>query len=255
MPESKKRRRKSSSGDAASAKRAATASESGDAPRNWKETGQRFKKGAFTKAELELLVDAANEYVKAHSAGDELHDMAKCTQRLLFSAKRSTAWLEISSALPNRTVQACYYAAKRRLYPAKKGKWDSSEVDTLKSMVASLGTASGKGSWVKVPWKTIGEELDRLPEACRDKWRDMAVADKQTMGRWSSVRPPTTTPQRTRTRAGPHPRPTVRRPVFAHCSRGVTEMSAMARPQVEASRLKGIVEKYSTGSGEFPWQV
>eukprot|EP01052_Picozoa_sp_SAG31_P014082 SAG31_NODE_863_length_11394_cov_8.226737_9_plen_263_part_00 len=174
--------------------------QTGPATRSWKESGKNFKKGSFTTAELKLLTEAATEYVKAKSAADELAaDMDACIRKLLFANKRGgdSAWLEIATCLPHRTVQACFYAAKRRLYPAKKGKWEVEEAATLRDMVEKLGTkedsegsSSGTTSitYSKIPWKVIGEELNRLPEACRDKWREIAAGDKLQKGFWTTVR-------------------------------------------------------------------
>ena len=34
-------------------------------------------------------------------------------------------------------------------------------------------------------WKEIGAALGRLPETCRDKYRDLALAQARQMGKWS----------------------------------------------------------------------
>lgn len=46
------------------------------------------------------------------------------------------AWLEISQAVPNRTVQSIYRHGIRKLHSFKRGPWDKEECDRLLQLVS-----------------------------------------------------------------------------------------------------------------------
>lgn len=73
-------------------------------------------------------------------------------------------WVRVAAHVPGRSAQSVYDHAKRRLEPKNyKSVWSNEEVEELARLIQKYGTK----------WVQIGEELGRLPGACRDKWRDV----------------------------------------------------------------------------------
>jgi hypothetical protein len=151
------------------------------AARCWREKGPQFRESQFSNTEVETLMASIRSYLLSISHGDQILRLDSANSVLWQKGKKDClkAWPEIAAALPHRTVQACYYAARRRLLPLKKGRWDRDEVAQLQRLMASSETAS--------KWAKIGEEIGRSGEQCRDKWRDLRLGDSQTTGRWSAA--------------------------------------------------------------------
>ena len=58
---------------------------------------------------------------------------------------------------------------------ALQGKWSKEEGEQLRQLVADKGPK----------WAEISRSLGRLPEGCRDKWRELRLGDAKQNGRWS----------------------------------------------------------------------
>lgn len=56
-----------------------------------------------------------------------------------------------------------------------QGKWSKEEGEQLRQLVAEKGPR----------WAEISRSLGRLPEGCRDKWRELKLGDAKQNGRWS----------------------------------------------------------------------
>ena len=56
-----------------------------------------------------------------------------------------------------------------------QGKWSQDEDDQLRQLVGEKGSK----------WAEISRSLNRLPEGCRDRWRELKLGDAKLTGRWS----------------------------------------------------------------------
>lgn len=56
-----------------------------------------------------------------------------------------------------------------------QGKWSKDEDDQLRELVGEKGSK----------WKEISMSLSRLPEGCRDRWRELKLGASKLNGRWS----------------------------------------------------------------------
>ena len=56
-----------------------------------------------------------------------------------------------------------------------QGKWSIEDAERLLELHAEKGNR----------WKEIGAALGRLPETCRDKYRDLALAQARQTGKWT----------------------------------------------------------------------
>ena len=153
--------------------------------RKWREQpAGGLKTGAFSRKEVQLLMQSVEQYVVGQSSGSDI-GRQEAAYDVLFKGdrKRQSAWREIAAVLPNRTLRACYYAAKRKLQRYKGGRWAAEEVARLRELVSQ----NGGGEPYQTRWTQIGEELDRFPEACRDKWREIKLGAGIKSGQWHAA--------------------------------------------------------------------
>jgi len=85
-------------------------------------------------------------------------------------------WKRVAIHIPLRSVESVYDHARRRLSSKNyKGKWSPEDIFKLKKLVSIYGRQ----------WTKIGANLNRLPGACYDKWRDaLKSGEKRKKGKW-----------------------------------------------------------------------
>ena len=82
--------------------------------------------------------------------------------------------LQVAVHLPHRTLTSLWSRMFRLTHPGNnKGAWSADEDSRLTELVTQVGPK----------WSVIGKELERLPLACRDRWRSVGCAGKRT-GAW-----------------------------------------------------------------------
>jgi len=159
--------------------------------RSWDESGAKFDRGRFGKRDVELVLKAVQQYVadvvgKMEPPSAEVEaDRKRCMGRLWDDSEEGDrdAWLEIAaeSTLAKRTVSSIYDIAERRLHSTlNSGRWSDEALAELAELVSEYG----------LQWPLIGRELQRLPSACRDRWRSqskMPVGAMQRAGEWDDA--------------------------------------------------------------------
>lgn len=148
---------------------AAAASAAAAAPETlprWRASALRpdAKTGRLSSSEREALVAAAKGFARAK--GLSMEDLSWLFETRTGASKALSrgAWNAIAAALPERTAKSVYAAGTRLLHPGNyKGVWTPDEVSRMRELVAEKGNR----------WVEIGGALGRLPEACRDKWKEL----------------------------------------------------------------------------------
>ena len=69
----------------------------------------------------------------------------------------------------------CQWARSYGIGQCSQGTWKDEDAEQLKSLVAQKGRK----------WKEIGSILNRLPEGCRDKFKEISLGSAKNKGRWS----------------------------------------------------------------------
>ncbi|KAI5963227.1 uncharacterized protein KGF55_003019 [Candida pseudojiufengensis] len=88
---------------------------------------------------------------------------ALCNRIWSTERKKDKFWKKICKIFPYRTQSSIYKHTRRRYHIFdKRAKWDEEEDLKLQNLATSH---PGK-------WSTIGELLGRMPEDCRDRWRN-----------------------------------------------------------------------------------
>ncbi|GAV26784.1 hypothetical protein PMKS-000240 [Pichia membranifaciens] len=128
---------------------------------------------SFSKEEADAIEVFIKEYEKIHNMTHE-----KFLQRIWGNErKKDKFWEILHSVLPNRTRSSLYKHVRRTYHIfEKRGVWTAE--DDLK--LAELAkTCEGK-------WRLIGEELKRMPEDCRDRWRNyVKCGSKRNVNQWT----------------------------------------------------------------------
>lgn len=128
---------------------------------------------SFTKEEADAIEVFIKEYEKIH---DMTHE--KFLQRIWGNErKKDKFWEILHSVLPNRTRSSLYKHVRRTYHIfEKRGVWTADE-DLRLAQLAK--TCEGK-------WRLIGEELKRMPEDCRDRWRNyVKCGSKRNVNQWT----------------------------------------------------------------------
>ncbi|KAI9837855.1 MAG: hypothetical protein M1819_006789 [Sarea resinae] len=118
--------------------------------------------GPFTDLEIELLTRFLEGYRDEHGISQfDLNEKIQETGRS--TGSKDEFWNEVAAVLPYRTRQSIYKVCRRRFHNfGKRGKWTAEEDEMLR--VAQEQKPN--------KWKAIGEMIGRMPEDCRDRWRN-----------------------------------------------------------------------------------
>ena len=85
---------------------------------------------------------------------------------------------DIHDILPYRPRMSVQKFCRRRFHNFQRGTWSSDEDEMLKQAVAEKGKA----------WKDVGDMLGRMPEDCRDRWRNYLVnSEHRNREQWTDA--------------------------------------------------------------------
>lgn len=141
----------------------------------WRESLKRVnvKTGRFSKKEEDALREAVIQY--AMSTGHSTTDFSWIIGKKDYNENEIRGvWTAVAQALPQRTIKAVAAAGVRMFHPfANKGAWTPNEDATLLALVNSDDKK----------WTKISHEIERTPEACRLRWREIH-AEEWKSGKW-----------------------------------------------------------------------
>ncbi len=128
---------------------------------------------AFTKQEISLIDDVISQYCDMHN----LTRHQVCQRIWANDRKKDDFWETLLRVLPNRTRSSVYKHVRRAYHIFDvRGKWTPPEDQQLGALVAEKSSQ----------WKTIGEIMGRMPEDCRDRWRNyVKCGSNRTSNKWS----------------------------------------------------------------------
>ncbi|KAI9797478.1 MAG: RNA polymerase I enhancer binding protein [Candelina submexicana] len=132
--------------------------------------------GPFDDVEISLLADFMEKYRDYHDLSEhQLNEKVHMTGR--GGGPKDGFWDDVSDVLPYRTRQSIMKVCRRRFHNYdKRGKWTPDEDELLEQ---AQNEKPNK-------WKEIGETIGRLPEDCRDRWRNyLKCGDKRKTDIWT----------------------------------------------------------------------
>jgi len=133
--------------------------------------------GPFIKPEIARIEHIVTLFRKNNDMTEvELNDLVQNKSREKLE-KREMFWAELYEALPHRQHVAIQRTARRRFHNFEaRGKWTPEEDATLRQ---AYETQPQK-------WVAIGNILGRMPEDCRDRWRNyLACGDTKRTEDWT----------------------------------------------------------------------
>lgn len=128
--------------------------------------------GSFSRNEIDLINNFMMDYCQHNNmTRDQLCQRVWSNER-----RKDNFWDDVANILPNRT-RASVYKHIRRAYHvfSARGKWTPSEDKELGMLVEEKGKQ----------WKQIGLLMGRMPEDCRDRWRNyVKCGEKRIQNKW-----------------------------------------------------------------------
>jgi Myb-like DNA-binding protein REB1 len=129
---------------------------------------------SFTTAETEAIDVFIKEYEKIHGMSHEMF-----LQRIWGNQRvKDRFWEILQDVLPNRTRSSLYKHVRRTYHIfEKRGVWTPEEDAQLAELAVTFNAR----------WKVIGEQLQRMPEDCRDRWRNyVKCGNVRNVNKWTS---------------------------------------------------------------------
>ena len=128
--------------------------------------------GNFSQEEVDMI----NNFMAQYCARNRMTRDQLCQRVWSNERRKDNFWDDVANILPSRT-RASVYKHIRRAYHvfAARGKWTPNEDKELGQLVEEKGKQ----------WKQIGVLLGRMPEDCRDRWRNyVKCGEKRIQNKW-----------------------------------------------------------------------
>ncbi len=127
----------------------------------------------FSKQEMAIIDNVIQNYCQLHG----LSRQQICERIWANDRKKDDFWESILLVLPNRTRASLYKHVRRSYHIFQvRGKWTEEEDQQLGALVSEKSSK----------WKLIGDLMGRMPEDCRDRWRNyVKCGNKRASNKWS----------------------------------------------------------------------
>ncbi len=134
------------------------------------------KGGMFTTAEVAQLDAFRQTYCEENEISTwQFNELIHAPIR--GNPKVTKLFIDINEILPYRKPTSLQRFCRRRYHNfSARGTWTKEEDERLKQAIAEKGKS----------WKAVGQVIERLPEDCRDRWRNYLInADNRNTERWT----------------------------------------------------------------------
>lgn len=127
----------------------------------------------FSPEEIQAVDHFINGYCHIHKLSRE--DI--CHRIWSNDRKKDNFWESLTRILPYRSRASVYKHVRRQYHVFEvRAKWDKKDDEILRSLAS---TKEGN-------WKEIGDAMGRMPEDCRDRWRNyVKCGDNRVLNKWS----------------------------------------------------------------------
>ncbi|RHZ67805.1 hypothetical protein Glove_299g91 [Diversispora epigaea] len=139
------------------------------------EMGIKYKKGKFTAEEDRKVKQALNDYKTLHNLDDDgIRDLIYGRN----DTEHKKFWISIATQLGTRPIRTLALHVQRQYHPFNyTGTWSPEEDEELNRLVLIYHH----------DWTTIGYQMDRTGQQCRDRWRDyVEYQNEMHLGKWSN---------------------------------------------------------------------
>ncbi len=136
------------------------------------------KGGMFTTAEVTKLDNFRDGYCEENEINTWQFNELIHT-RIRGNPKVTRLFDDIQEVLPYRKRASVQRCCRRRYHNfSARGTWTKEEDERLKQAIAEKGKS----------WITVGEMVERMPEDCRDRWRNYLInSDNRNTEKWTDA--------------------------------------------------------------------
>lgn len=142
----------------------------------WYHSQHNFNLGGprpFSQEEIRIVDKFIEGYCRIHN----LSRVDICRRIWSNERAKDNLWEHVSKVMPYRTRASVYKHVRRQYHVFDiRAKWTKEEDDLLRKLALS----------VSANWKKIGETMKRMPEDCRDRWRNyLKCGENRALNKWS----------------------------------------------------------------------
>ncbi|GAM85531.1 hypothetical protein ANO11243_035380 [Dothideomycetidae sp. 11243] len=154
--------------------KAAPASASKDTSEVTRQSEEPGVTGRFHDSEIHIVDAQLAIYGEQHGYSEDEIKAFFNGKNGMRDARRSAICEFVNLALPDRSRKSVRQFLSRKLNDAKGGGWTGDQDEELREAYQKKPGA----------WTVIGELIGRMPEDCRDRWRDFVGIEGRKTGEW-----------------------------------------------------------------------
>jgi len=127
----------------------------------------------FSREEIHIVENFVDGYCRLNN----LTRMDICRRVWSNERTKDNFWESVTKALPYRSRASVYKHVRRQYHVFDiRARWTPEEDELLKKLAVTC----------KTNWKKVGEIMNRMPEDCRDRWRNyVKCGDNRASNKWS----------------------------------------------------------------------
>lgn len=127
----------------------------------------------FSREEIQIVENFIDGYCRLN----DLTRLDICRRVWLNERTKDNFWESVTKVLPYRSRASVYKHVRRQYHVFEvRARWTAEEDELLKKMASTCSTN----------WKKIGEVMNRMPEDCRDRWRNyVKCGENRASNKWA----------------------------------------------------------------------
>ncbi|KAF2152707.1 hypothetical protein K461DRAFT_278939 [Myriangium duriaei CBS 260.36] len=131
--------------------------------------------GQFNAAEIEATQEEVENYMNMYKVDEATINVYFADKEKRYDTEKREIYDLVGARLPDRTRKSIRQFMTRKYSGAIRGGWNEDQELELRELHEKKPGA----------WTWIGQQLGRLPEDCRDRWRDFSGLDDRKAGPWT----------------------------------------------------------------------
>lgn len=127
----------------------------------------------FASEEIAIV----DNFIQGYCRINNLTRAQICERVWAIDQPKDNFWAHLTRVLPYRSRASVYKHIRRQYHVFNvRAKWTKEEDDQLRQLTQQPS----------ISWKRVGEAMNRMPEDCRDRWRNyIKCGENRTMNQWS----------------------------------------------------------------------
>lgn len=124
-------------------------------------------------------ISIVDNFIQAYCRLNDLTRTQICERVWCMDKPKDRFWENLTKVLPYRSRASVYKHVRRQFHVFRvRATWNKEEDEQLRSLAEQSPTLTN--------WKRIGETMNRMPEDCRDRWRNyLKCGENRLQNKWS----------------------------------------------------------------------